>query len=333
MICASYFFYLLFANSIHFDINCLLMSSEKQHNKHDTGHIVQSLFVNLLIALLKSVAAFMTKSGAMLAEAIHSFADCANQALLYQGVKQAQRPPDAKHPLGYGRSVYFWSFMVAMLLFSVGGMFSIYEGVHKYNAPEPVHNIAWGVGILLFSIILESYAAYSNVVEMKKRRGTTGFWQYIRETKDSDLVVIFGENSAAVLGLVLALIFMLAAYYTGDGRYDAIGSLLIGVVLIGVAIFLSIEVKSLLIGESADPKISKTVEAIAFEHPKIKSLINCITMQQGPGEVIVCAKIKCEPHLTAVEVSTLINEFEKSLRNRCPEVRWLYVEPDLQEWA
>jgi cation diffusion facilitator family transporter len=309
------------------------MSSEKQHDKHDTGHIIQSLMVNLLITVLKAIAAFMTKSGAMLAEAIHSFADCANQALLYKGVKQAQRPPDAKHPLGYGRSVYFWSFMVAMLLFSVGGMFSIYEGIHKYSEPEPVHHIAWGVGILLFSIALEGYAAFSNVVEMNKRRGEKGFFKYIRETKDSDLVVIFGENSAAVLGLILALVFMLAAYYTGDGRYDAIGSLLIGVVLIGVAIFLSIEVKSLLIGESADPHITKTIEDIAFEHPKIKSLINCITMQQGPGEVIVCAKIKCEPDLTALDVSTLINEFEKILRDRCPEVKWIYVEPDLQEWV
>jgi cation diffusion facilitator family transporter len=310
------------------------MSSEnKKHDNHQTGHIIQSLVVNLLIAGLKTFAAYMTKSGSMLAEAIHSVADCANQALLYRGVKQAQRPPDAKHPLGYGRSVYFWSFMVAVLLFSVGGMFSIYEGIHKYSAPEPVEHIQWGVGILLFSIMLEGYAAYSNIVEMKKRRGTTGFFQYLKETKDSDLIVIFGENSAAVLGLILALGFMLAAYYTNDGRYDAIGSLCIGVVLIGVAIFLSTEVKSLLIGESADPIITKTAADIAFENPNIKELINCITMQQGPGEVIVCAKIKCEPHLTALEVSTLINEFEKSLRDKCPEVKWLYVEPDLQEWA
>lgn len=309
------------------------MSSENKSAKHDTGHIIQSLVVNLLITVCKSFAAFMTHSGAMLAEAIHSFADCSNQALLYMGVKQAQRPPDAKHPLGYGRSVYFWSFMVAMLLFSVGGMFSVYEGVHKYSHPEPVQNIGWGVGVLIFSILLEGYAAYSNVVEMNKRRGTTRFLKYLRETKDSDLVVIFGENSAAVLGLFLALFFMLASYYTGDGRYDAIGSLLIGVVLIGVAIFLSVEVKSLLIGESADPIIEQTAQKIAFEHPKINTLINCITMQQGPGEVLVCVKIKCEPHLNALDVSLLINEFEASLRRTCPEVRWLYVEPDLQEWV
>lgn len=310
-----------------------MSSKNTEHSgNHGTGHIIQSLMVNLLITLSKGFAAFMTQSGAMLAETIHSFADCANQALLLVGVKQARRPPDKKHPLGYGRSVYFWSFMVAMLLFSVGGMFSIYEGVHKYSEPEPVHNIMWGVGILIFSICLEGYAAYSNVVEMNKRRGSLSFFRYLKETKDSDLVVIFGENSAAVLGLILALVFMLAAYYTGDGRYDAIGSLLIGVVLIGVAIFLSVEVKSLLIGESADPNIEKTAQKIAFDHPNIKELINCITVQQGPGEVLVCVKIKCESHLSALDLSRLINEFEELLRGDCPEVKWLYVEPDLQEW-
>ena len=253
--------------------------------------------------------------------------------LFRSGVKQARRPPDEKHPMGYGRSVYFWSFMVAMLLFSVGGMFSIYEGIHKFHNPEAVENIMWGVGILLFSIVLEGYAAYSNIVEMNKRRGATRFVKYLRETKDSDLVVIFGENSAAVVGLILALVFMLASYYTGNGRYDAVGSFCIGVVLIAVAIFLSVEVKSLLIGESADPNIAKRAKQIAVEHPKIIALINCITIQQGPGEVMACVKIKCAPHLTALDVSTLINEFEAQLRTRCPEVRWLYVEPDLQEWA
>ncbi len=303
-----------------------------ENSSHGTGHIVQSLFVNLAITAAKAVAAVMTKSGAMLAETIHSFADCANQGLLLMGVIQAKRPADAKHPLGYGRSVYFWSFMVAMLLFSVGGMFSIYEGIHKYGSPEPVENIAWGVGVLVFAIILEGYATYSNIVEMNKRRGATPFFRYIRETKDSDLVVIFGENSAAVLGLVIALFAMLAAYFTGDGRFDAAGSFAIGVVLIGVAIFLSIEVKSLLIGESADPKISKMAGEISAQNPKINSLINCITMQQGPGEVLVCVKIKCEPHLSALEVSQIINQFESKLRENCPEVKWLYVEPDLQEW-
>jgi cation diffusion facilitator family transporter len=302
----------------------------KVSHAHDTSHIVQSLFVNLFITLIKGVAAFMTKSGAMLAETIHSFADCSNQALLLMGVKQAQKPADDKHPLGYGRSVYFWSFMVAVLLFTIGGMFSIYEGIHKYSHPEPVNNVMWGVVILSISILLEGYATYSNIVSRNKRRGQTGFFKYLRATKDSDLVVIFGENSAAVLGLILALVSLLIAYYTGDGRWDGIGSFAIGIVLISVAIFLSVEVKSLLIGESADPIISETAKEIAKAHPNIEHLMQCITVQQGPGEVLVCIKIQLSAHLTAPEVSKSIDDFELQLRNKCSEVKWLFVEPDLK---
>lgn len=308
-----------------------MSSNNEKGHQYDTGHIIQSLMVNLLITVCKAFAAFMTKSGSMLAETIHSFADCSNQALLYMGVKQAQRPPDAKHPLGYGRAVYFWSFMVAMLLFTIGGMFSIYEGLHKFEHPEPVQHILWGAGVLIFSILLEGYAMYSNIIEMNKRRGRMGFFRYLRETKDSDLVVIFGENTAAVIGLVFALIALMTAYYTGDGRYDAVGSLAIGVVLIAVAIFLAVEVKSLLIGESADPNVSATAAQIAIDHPNIQKMLQCITVQQGPGEVMACVKIQCTPDLNAVQVSQLINEFEAQLRAKCPEVRWLFVEPDIVE--
>lgn len=300
--------------------------------KHSTSHIIQSLMVNLLIATSKGFAAFMTKSGSMLAETIHSFADCANQVLLLMGVKQANRPANKKHPLGYGRAVYFWSFMVAMLLFSIGGMFSIYEGVHKFQHPEPVDHIEWGIGILVFSLLLEGYATYSNIIELNKRRGNSGFFQYLRNTKDSDLVVIFGENSAAVFGLILAITALMTAYYTGDGRYDALGSLAIGIVLIAVAIFLSVEVKSLLIGESADENINLSVKSIIEDHPEILQLINLITIQQGPGEVLMCLKIKCKSNLTALEISNMINNFEKDIREKNPEVKWIYIEPDLQEW-
>jgi cation diffusion facilitator family transporter len=300
--------------------------------KHSTSHIIQSLMVNLLIATSKGFAAFMTKSGSMLAETIHSFADCANQGLLLMGVKQANRPANKKHPLGYGRAVYFWSFMVAMLLFSIGGMFSIYEGVHKFQHPEPVDHIEWGIGILVFSLLLEGYATYSNIIELNKRRGSSGFFQYLRNTKDSDLVVIFGENSAAVFGLILAITALMTAYYTGDGRYDALGSLAIGIVLIAVAIFLSVEVKSLLIGESADENINLSVKSIIEDHPEILQLINLITIQQGPGEVLMCLKIKCKSNLTALEISNMINNFEKDIREKNPEVKWIYIEPDLQEW-
>ena len=307
-------------------------SKEPAKNPSGSHHIIQSLIVNVVIVVSKGFAAFMTGSGAMLAETIHSSADCGNQVLLLFGVKQSSRPADSQHPFGYGMSVYFWSFMVAMLLFSIGGMFSIYEGVHKYNNPEPVHEIAWGIGVLLFAIALEGYATYSNVVELNKRKGQNSFFNYLRTTKDSDLIVIFGENSAAVLGLVIAIIALLVSYFTGDSRYDAMGSLAIGVVLILVAIFLAVEVKSLLIGESADSIIVETIEAIIEKEPNITQVINCRTIQQGPGEVLVCVKIKCSPDLNTESISKLINHFEKELRSVRPEVKWLYVEPDFQEW-
>ncbi|HEY1101042.1 MAG TPA: cation diffusion facilitator family transporter, partial [Myxococcota bacterium] len=169
-------------------------------------HIIQSLVANLVIAAAKFIAAFVTGSGAMLAEAIHSFADCGNQLLLLRGVKEAKRPPDDAHPLGYGRTLYFWSFMVALLLFTGGGVFSIYEGIHHFQHPEPVTNVGLAIGILVFALALEGWATFGNIKELNRRRGGVPFVRYLRETKDSDLVVVFGENSAAVLGLFFALL-------------------------------------------------------------------------------------------------------------------------------
>ncbi len=298
---------------------------------HGVSHIIQSLVVNSVIALAKLTAAVFTKSGSMLAEGIHSAADCGNQLLLLWGVKQGQQPADDKHPLGYGRNVYFWSFMVALLLFTGGGVFSVYEGIHKLMEPEPVDHVEWAIGILAASLLLEGWATFGNIKELNQRRGTKPFFQFLRETKDSDLVVVFGENSAAVLGLAIALASIAVTMATGDTRFDAIGSLLVGVVLIAVAVFLAVEVKSLLVGEAADPEIGKAADELARVDSRVHHVISCITMQQGPGEVLVAIKIKCEPGLSALDVSRLINEFEARLRGKCPEARWIYVEPDLSD--
>jgi len=304
------------------------MNSNSKDN--GTGHIIQSLIVNILIALSKGFAAFFTGSGAMLAETIHSTADCANQGLLLLGVKQSKRLADETHPFGYGRSAYFWSFMVAMLLFSLGGMFSIYEGVHKFYKPEPIHDIIWAVGVLVFALLLESYATFSNIKEINKRRKNKSFFEYLKKTKDSDLIVVFGENSAAVLGLFFALAALITSYYTGDTRYDAMGSIVIGLVLILVAIFLAIEVKSLLIGESADPEIYDFISSLVEKDPEIRELLACKTIQQGPGEVLVCMKIECLHNLDTKQISSLINNFEKKIRAGRPEIKWLYIEPDFR---
>lgn len=294
----------------------------------DTKEIFKSLAVNVSIAITKGIAAAFTGSGAMLAESIHSSADCVNQVLLLIGVTRAKRPPDEKYPLGYGRSVYFWSFIVALLLFSGGGVFSVYEGVHKLQHPEVVENVGWAFGILGFSLLLEGWATWGNLVEMNKRRGTAGLFRYLRDTKDSDLVVLFGENSAAVLGLLLALGSLGMAVATNDPRWDAIGSLLIGLVLIAVAVFLGREVMSLLLGERADPQIELVVQEVAKTQPAIKRLLRVLTVQQGPGEVMVACKVHLVDGLDTKGVVEAIDAFEKAIHERVDDIRWLFVEPD-----
>ena len=300
-------------------------------DEHSTAHIVQSLAVNLVITAAKGVAAFYTGSGAMLAETLHTFADCGNQILLLLGVRRAKRPPDTAHPLGYGRALYFWSFMVALLLFLGGGVFSIYEGVHKLLEPEPIERVGIAVGILAFSLLLEGGSTISNIREINKRRGTKPFFRYLRETKDSDLIVILGENSAASVGLVVALGALGAAHATHDSRWDSAGSIGIGLILVGVALFLAVEVKSLLLGESADPEIEAGAREIVAKHAKLIGLINIITLQQGPGEVLVALKVSLAPGMVSDEVCEVINAFERDLKKRCPEVRWLFVEPDIDD--
>ncbi len=304
------------------------MSDDKESSAR---HIIQSLLVNVAIAVVKSIAAYFTKSGSMLAEALHSFSDCGNQILLLIGVRQAKKPADDKHPFGYGRAVYFWSFMVAMMLFLGGGMFSIYEGVHKIREPEPVERVWLGVGILAISLVLEGGATLSNIKELNKRRGKKAFYQYLKDTTDSDLVVVFGENSAAVLGLAFAIAALLLASATGDGRWDGIGSAAIGVVLVGVAIFLATEVSSLLLGEAADPDIDGVARELAKTFPEMEGVLNVLTMQQGPGEVLVHIKIAFLATLTVEECCRVINDFEERLRAARPEVRWVFVEPDTRK--
>ena len=291
--------------------------------------IIASLAVNVAIACAKAVAAVMTRSGAMLAETLHSFADCGNQLLLLVGLRQARRAPDAAHPLGRGRELYFWSFIVALLLFFGGGVFSIREGVEKILHPERVANIGVALAILVFSLALEGWSTLGNVRAINKRRpaGTT-FYRYLRETKDSDLIVVFGENGAAVVGLLFALVALALARETGDGRWDGIGSLAIGLVLVTAATFLAREIKSLLVGEAADPSIRAAVDQVAGEMPDIERVLNVLAIQQGPGEVIVAAKLEFRPGLSGEAMVDTINAFERALKSRAPDVRWSFVEPD-----
>jgi len=293
-----------------------------------TGEILKSLAVNVLIAASKGVAAFLTGSGAMLAETLHSFADCGNQLLLLQGVRATRRPPDRAHPFGYGRAMYFYSFIVALLLFFGGGVFSINEGIEKVLHPEHVESITVALIILLFSLVLEGWSCLGNINEINRRRGDKHFVRYLRDTKDSDLIVVFGENSAAVLGLLFALAALVLARETGDGRWDGIGSLAIGLVLVGVATFLAREIKSLIVGEAADPQIEKCVQDVADADPNVERVIRVLTIQQGPGEIVVAAKLGFKAGLDTNQLVEVINEFERQLKARAPEVRWSFIEPD-----
>jgi cation diffusion facilitator family transporter len=292
------------------------------------GEIIKSLVVNITIACAKAVAAVISGSGAMLAETLHSFADCGNQILLLVGVRSSKRPADATHPLGYGRAMYFYSFIVALLLFFGGGLFSVHEGISKIRRPEPVEDITVAMVILVFSMALEGWSTLGNIRAINARRGSLGFVRYLRETKDSDLIVVFGENSAAVLGLCFAIGALVLAKETGDGRWDGVGSLAIGVVLLGVATFLGREVKSLLVGEAADESLAKVCEELADLDPDVDKVLRVLTLQQGPGEIVVALKLKMRDGMVTSELVDAINHYERELKLRVPEVRWSFIEPD-----
>jgi cation diffusion facilitator family transporter len=292
------------------------------------AYIFRALAANFMIACAKGVGAFITGSGAMLAETLHSLSDCVNQVLLLVGIKQAARPPSEQYPLGQGRNLYFWSFMVAMLLFLGGGAYSIYEGIHKLQHPEPLSNPVVAIVILSVSLAIEGWAMSGALKAVRERRGTRPLVQYLRETKDSDLVVIFGEDLAACIGLALALIAVVIAAVTDNPLFDAVGTLCIGAVLIGVAVFLAVEVKSLLLGESADPALREVIEKCAAEDPRIVKVLRTLTVQQGPGEILVALKLQFKPELTTATLVESINQFEQKLQERAPEVRWSFVEPD-----
>jgi cation diffusion facilitator family transporter len=293
-----------------------------------SGYIFRALAANFMIAVSKGVGAVITGSGAMLAETLHSLSDCVNQVLLLVGIKQAARPPSEKYPLGQGRNLYFWSFMVAMLLFLGGGAYSIYEGVHKLQHPEPLSNPVIAIAILGVSLAIEGWAMSGALKAVKERRGNRPLIQYLRETKDSDLVVIFGEDLAACIGLALALVAIVISALTGDPLFDAVGTLCIGAVLIGVAVFLAVEVKSLLLGEAADPALLEIIQKCAAEDPRIVKVLRTLTVQQGPGEILVALKLQYKPDLTSASLVESINQFEQKLQERAPEVRWSFVEPD-----
>lgn len=287
--------------------------------------ILFALGANFTIFVTKGVAAFITGSGAMLAETVHSLADCGNQLLLLLGMRQARRPPSADSPLGYGKAIYFWSFLVAVMLFSVGGMFSVYEGIHKLQHPEPIRQWWWAVGVLVISIVAEGVSMRACLVEVAKARGSRSLARWFRESRQAELIVIFGEDLAALLGLVLALLAIVTAVSTGNPAWDALGTLAIGLLLIVIAIFVAIEVKAMLIGQSADPEVTAELQRFFAERAEIARVFNLITLQLG-NDLMVAVKVQL--HRGGLPTEDAINRVESDLKQRFPQVKWSFFEPD-----
>ncbi len=289
--------------------------------------IFYALGANFAIFVAKAVAASLTGSSAMTAEAVHSLADCGNQCLLLFGLRGAKAPPSAEYPLGRGKEIYFWSFLVALLLFSVGGAFSIYEGLHKLTEPEPI-KLPWiAVAVLTFGLVAESFSMWGCLAEVNKARGDRSLWRWFRESRQSELIVIFGEDLAALLGLAFALAAVLATVATGNPLFDAIGTLAIGVLLVVIAVFLAVEVKALLIGQGVDPLTKDAILEFLEGRPEIERVFNLITLQLG-NDVMVAVKAEMSADLATKGVVDAINDIEAAMRAQFPEIRWSFFEPD-----
>jgi cation diffusion facilitator family transporter len=290
--------------------------------------ILLALGANFAIFIAKSFAALLTGSGAMLAEAVHSLADCGNQGLLLLGIRQARRPPSDEFPLGWGRALYFWSFLVAILLFSVGGMFSLYEGIHKLSHPEPLKWPWLALGVLIFGMVVEGISMHGCMREVNKARGPQSLWTWFRETRSSELLVIFGEDLAALLGLGVATLAVGATMLTGNLIFDAIGTIAIGVLLLVVAVLVAIEVKALLIGQGMEPR--RRTELMTFLHsrPEIAEILNLISLQMGP-DVMVAIKARMVPLASDRQLIDAINVVEAAMKVQFPDIRWSFFEPDI----
>ncbi|MEO6030447.1 MAG: cation diffusion facilitator family transporter [Burkholderiaceae bacterium] len=291
--------------------------------------IYYALGANFAIAIAKSISAFFTGSASMLAEAIHSYADCGNQALLIWGLKEAKRASSPEHPLGHGRAIYFWSFVVALMLFSMGGLFSIYEGMHKLDSTEPVRYAWVAIGVLSFSIAAEALSLWGALREINKERNGLTLWQWFRTSRQSELLVILGEDLAALGGLVLALGFIVLSMITGNPMWDAVGSICIGVLLVLVAILIGVEVKALLVGQGAEPHVLARMRAHLEAQPQVAQVYSLITQQLG-SEIMVAVKARMHPQGSEVALVDAINTTEREFRAAFPNVRWMFFEPDLK---
>ncbi|MFF8658265.1 cation diffusion facilitator family transporter [Streptomyces huasconensis] len=294
-----------------------------------TKAIVAALAANLAIAVAKFVAFIFSGSSSMLAESVHSLADSGNQGLLLVGGKKAQREATPQHPFGYGRERYIYAFLVSIVLFSVGGMFAIYEGYEKIKHPHEIDHWYWPVGVLVFAIIAESFSFRTAIKESNQLRGNLSWTQFVRRAKAPELPVVLLEDLGALVGLILALCGVGLALATGDGVWDGIGTLCIGILLIAIAIILAAETKSLLLGEAAGTEEVAKIEKALVDGDTVTKVIHMRTLHLGPEELLVAAKIAVQHDDTAAEVAAAINSAEDRIRAAVPIARVIYLEPDI----
>jgi len=292
--------------------------------------IIAALSANLGIAVTKFVAFGLTQSSSMLAEGIHSLADSGNQVLLLVGGKRAEKKANQEHPFGYGRSRFLYAFIVSVVLFSVGGLFALYEAYHKWESPEPIENWQWvPIAVLLIAIVMEGLSLRTAVREATPTRGDRSWWRFIRETKAPELPVVLLEDTAAEAGLLFALFGVVMTLVTGDGRWDAVGTAMIGLLLIVVAAILAMETASLLVGEGADEQDVQRIKQ-ALVGDGVNSVIHIRTLYIGPDELMVAAKIAVPPTESAAEVAEAINAAEARIRTAVPEATLIFLEPDIR---
>ena len=299
------------------------------HQDTSIKSILFGLLANLGIAITKTVAAVVTGSGAMLAESIHSYADCCNQGLLFLGLKAAKKKPDQEHPLGHGKEIFFWSFIVALILFSMGGLFSIYEGIHKVTSHEGLKYPLIAIVVLSVSMVLEAASLYGCITQINKLRLNVTLWTWFKNSRQSELILVLGEDIGALMGLAFALISVVLSVVTGNPVFDAYGSIGIGVLLIIISFFLAIKVKSLLIGQSADDRTCEEIQNFLEARPEIDLIFNLITLQLG-HQIMVAVKAKMTEVDSVNRLIDDINTCESELKKEYPAVQWVFFEPDLK---
>jgi len=287
-----------------------------------------SLGANLGIALAKFAVAGFTRSASLLTEAVHSTADCGNQVLLFLGMKQAQKPPTPRHPLGRGQAAFVASFLVALLLFTVGGVYSVAEGIHKIRHPELPHHLGWAVGLLLFAIALEGISMAGALRAARAERGRRSLIRYMKESSATELVVVLAEDAAALLGLAMALAAVVLVWVTGNPMWDGLGSLLIGLLLIAVALFVGNEVTSLLLNEAPPLLLRARIRAFVLEDPEVEQVLNLIAVMIGSDRLMLSLQVQFRNQPDGDALVAAINGLEARLKETFPQIQHLFVEPD-----